>query len=103
MAASPPVCAVTAPAADSLKSLRRVMRAIFPPVVVVRGPRACSVAQIARSEALFANQENHGRSVQPRTPGRMAGREYAVSDQIAAAIWSRGGCQVRGRQAALPP
>src|SRR5262249_37520331 len=69
MAASPPVCAATALAADSLKSLRRVTRAMFPPPVVVRGCRACSVAQIARAETLFANQENHGRSAQPRTPG----------------------------------
>src|SRR5262249_44189403 len=85
MAASPPVCAATAPAPDSLKSLRREMRAIFPPVVVVRG---YLVAQITRAEELFANQENHDRSAQPGTPRRMAAREYAVSDQTAAAIWS---------------
>jgi hypothetical protein len=58
-------------------------------------------AQIARAEALFANQENHDRAAQPDTPGRMAGREYAVSDQTAAAIWSRRGCRVTGRQAPL--
>jgi len=50
--------------------------------------RGCLVAQIARAEELFANQENHDRSVQPGTPRRMAAREYAVSDQTAAAIWS---------------
>src|SRR6516225_8758222 len=36
MAASPPVCAATRPAPDNLRTLRRVMRAMFPPPIILR-------------------------------------------------------------------
>src|SRR5882724_12211770 len=49
MAARPPVCAATTPAPDNLRTLRRVMRAMFPPPVncyalefALAQPRTCA-------------------------------------------------------------
>jgi len=68
-------CTATAPDADSFRSLRRVMRAMIPPVIIVCRS-ACSVAHLRRPRRRFSKQGLYGRSVQPSALGRDASREY---------------------------
>src|SRR6185312_8958082 len=80
MAATPPVLAATAPAPDSFRIVRRVMRAMFPPAYCC----ATESRVLGRSCAHRGVQQGlHGRGVQPSAPGCDARREYSHSAQTA--------------------
>jgi hypothetical protein len=84
MVARPPVLAAMAPAPDSFRILRRVMRAMFPPVCGCAAQSRVLGRALARAEA--SNRGLHGQSVQPSAPGCDARTEYAHSVQTASAI-----------------
>jgi len=103
MAARPPVLAATAPAPDSFRIVRRVMRAMFPPVYSCATESRVLGRAPARTEA--SNRGFMAVGVQPSAPGCDASREYAGSAQTASLIRAgdgglRRGCLQRWRHAA---
>src|SRR5262252_2436819 len=82
MAARPPVLAATAP--DSFRIVRRVMRAMFPPVYCCATESRVLGRALARTEA--SNRGFMAVSVQRSAPGCDASREYARSAQTASPI-----------------